>query len=145
MYFPSKKDSWFILLVWGFIILFIVSLGYDVKSSNSFLDSIILFCTIGFLLWLWFGTGYQMIDGELRVRSGPFKKKVQVCDIKQIRKLKNILSAPALSIDRLELHYSKYDVIYISPKNEAECINVLLKENPRIKLDEKLKKYNNLS
>ncbi|PXW83793.1 hypothetical protein DFR56_11478 [Pseudogracilibacillus auburnensis] len=54
MYFPSKKDSWFILLIWGFILIFIVSLVYDVKSSNSYLGSIFLLCTIGLLLWLWF-------------------------------------------------------------------------------------------
>ena len=54
-------------------------------------------------------------------------------DIKSIRKMEPsrcILSSPAASLKRLAIHYNKYDVVYISPRNQEDFINEI---NKRLK------------
>ena len=54
-------------------------------------------------------------------------------DIKSIKKMEPsrcILSSPAASLKRLAIHYNKYDVVYISPRNQEDFINEI---NKRIK------------
>ncbi len=85
---------------------------------------------------VWFGTGYK-VEGEfLKVRYGPFKSKIKIKEIKNIRRTKSPFTAPALSVDRLEILYGRYDVINISPKSESELIHSLLAINPNIQLDD---------
>ena len=57
-------------------------------------------------------------------------------DIKSIKKMEPsrcILSSPAASLKRLAIHYNKYDVVYISPRNQEDFINEI---NKRIKIKE---------
>ena len=142
MYFPSKKDMLFRIVFWG-IIVFLIAIyftGYEpsrgqIVTYDSLIGIIINVILIGFMIWLWFGTGYTLEDGVIRIQSGPFRKKVPVKKIQKIRKTKNPLSAPALSMDRIEITYGLYEVVLISPEHEAEFIQALLAENERIELD----------
>lgn len=93
--------------------------------------------TIGFLLWIWFGTGYLIEDEKIKIKNGPFKWKVKIQDINSISKKKSLLATPALSVERLVLHYGKYGKMLLSPKNEKEFFELLLAKNPQIKLVEK--------
>lgn len=146
MYFPSKKDIWFGLIFWG-LILFILSIyifgsdpfGMQLITYNSLLGTIISVLIIGLLLWMWFGTGYKINGGLLNNHSGPFRSKVRIEEIKKLSKIKSPFTAPALSIDRIEILYGHYEVIHVSPKNEDEFIQLLVKENPNIQLDKNLK------
>ncbi|MFC0015339.1 MULTISPECIES: PH domain-containing protein [Allobacillus] len=146
MYFPSKKDLFFIIVFWG-IILFLVGVyfvggepdGYQLITYDSLIGIIINVLLIGFLLWIWFGTGYLVEDGTIVIRSGPFKSTVPIDEIKKLRKTKSPFSAPALSIDRMEILYGHYKVALISPDHEEKFVAMLLEVNPRIELDEKLR------
>ncbi|MFB9973325.1 hypothetical protein FPQ10_05850 [Allobacillus sp. SKP2-8] len=148
MYFPSKKDLLFFLIFWG-IILFLVGVyfvggepsGFQLIAYDSLIGIIINVLLIGFLLWIWFGTGYLVEDGKIVIRSGPFKTTVPIGEIKKLSKTKNPFSAPALSINRMEILYGHYKVALISPDHEEKFVVMLLEENPRIELDEKLKNH----
>ena len=51
-------------------------------------------------------------------------------DIKSIRKMEPsrcVLSSPAASLKRLAIHYNKYDVVYVSPRNQEDFINEIKK------------------
>ena len=51
-------------------------------------------------------------------------------DIKCIKKMEPsrcIISSPAASLKRLAIHYNKYDVVYISPRNQEDFINEINK------------------
>ncbi|WP_313238456.1 PH domain-containing protein [Sporosarcina ureae] len=142
MYFPTKKDIWFFLIIWGFI-LFMISLyifggepvGWQLITYKSVPGYIIGALILTLLLWIWFGTGYK-VEGELlKLKFGPFKSRVNIKEIKQISRTKNPFTAPALSIDRLEILFGTYDVINISPKNENELLHSLLAVNPNIQVD----------
>src|SRR5699024_8107421 len=143
MYFPTKKDIWFYLMIWG-VILFIILIyifggdpvGMQFITYKSIAGYIISALILVLLLWIWFGTGYK-IDGEfLKVSYGPFKSKLKIKEIKKIRRTKNPFTAPALSVDRLEILFGQYNVINISPKNESGLIHSLLAINPNIHLED---------
>ncbi|WP_231889917.1 PH domain-containing protein [Bacillus sp. SJS] len=131
MYFPSKKDWWVYLVIWG---------GALAGCLSPFLagrDYEALFVTVpltGFLIWLWFSTGY-LIEGEkLTIRYGPFTNTIPIMEITSIRKTKNPFSAPALSLDRLEITYGRwFDIAVVSPKEKQEFIKMLKQIQPDIK------------
>jgi len=81
---------------------------------------IVISCLIAFITHM-FATTYYSIDGnELKVRSG-FIINITI-DINKITKIvpsRSILSSPAVSIDRLEIFYNKYDSVLVSPKDKA--------------------------
>ncbi len=92
-----------------------------------------------FTLHLFLNT-YYVIDGEfLIVKSGMmFNKKVDINSVKNIKETKTIISAPALSFDRLEVNWGKYTGIVISPKDKKRFIDHMTRINPLI--DVQLKK-----
>jgi hypothetical protein len=81
-----------------------------------------------------FATTYYTIDGaELKVRSG-FLIHITI-DINTITKIvpaRSILSAPAVSLDRLEVFYNKYDSVVVSPLDKAGFIAGLKEINEKI-------------
>ncbi|MEG0697900.1 MAG: PH domain-containing protein, partial [Algoriella sp.] len=62
-------------------------------------------------------------------------KKIDINSITKISKTNNPISSPALSLDRIEIFYNKYDSVIISPKNEQEFIQDLQKINSSIIID----------
>ncbi|MEG6616749.1 PH domain-containing protein [Peptococcaceae bacterium 1198_IL3148] len=130
MFFPSKKDLWLSLIIWGTIILCIV----PPIVGGEYVALLIMLPIAVFMLWFWYTTGYQVADGDIVVKYGPIKKRVPIKEISKINKTKNPISAPALSMDRLEIIYGKhYDMVLISPVRQQEFIDLLLQENPDIR------------
>ncbi|MGX9930199.1 PH domain-containing protein [Virgibacillus salarius] len=134
MYFPSKKDNWLALIIWGVTLL----MGWQMITYKSLVSYIIGLLIICLLLWLWFGTGYKIEEGLIKIKSGPFRSTVKINEIKRLNATKNPLAGPALSIDRIEIIHRKYDISIVSPKNVAEFIRVLLTENQYIQVDNNL-------
>lgn len=87
------------------------------------------------LIWIWFKTGYIIKDNQLKIQYGPFKKNIKIDEIHSIRKTKNPFTAPALSMDKIEINYSRHRTIAISPKNKTEFVHQLLKQSPHIKTE----------
>ena len=85
-------------------------------------------------LHLFFQTDYRLNDRhELLIRSGfLYNKVVTIGDIRSIRPTRNPLSAPAASLDRLELKIGKWEVVLISPEDPSEFIKDLKAINPAI-------------
>ena len=72
-------------------------------------------------LLIWFRIGYTIEAGFLLIRSGPFKRKINLSDIKKLRPTKVPFPAmipftsPAFSSERIEVVYGKRDE-YLSIK-----------------------------
>ncbi|MFC0562513.1 PH domain-containing protein [Halalkalibacter alkalisediminis] len=136
MYFPSKKDLWLTLIIWGAILAMVVPATIEQQVVGLLVALPIAF----FIGWLWFSTGYTIENSILKIKYGPFRKEVNIQDISKINKTKNPISAPELSIDRIAIIHGKFfDGVFISPKNEREFVQLLVQENPNIVLDKKLK------
>ncbi|WP_405097096.1 PH domain-containing protein [Oceanobacillus sp. FSL H7-0719] len=139
IFFSSKKDSLYSLAIWGTIaiLFFSIILNFSLSIFNI-IWILIGVITIGFLIWVWFGTGYRIENEVIKIQNGPFKWKVSIQDINSISKRKSILATPALSVERLVLHYGRYGEMQLSPKAKSEFIELLLTKNPQIKLDDTL-------
>nr|WP_246384388.1 PH domain-containing protein [Gracilibacillus halotolerans] len=87
---------------------------------------------------MWFGTGYKIEDGLIKIKSGPFKSTVRIKEIEKLSATRNPLSAPALSIDRIEILHGMYNIAIVSPNNKTEFIRILVNENSNIHVDENL-------
>lgn len=142
MYFPAKKEIWFSLIIWGVILFMILiyifggePVGQQFITYKSILGYIIGALILILLLWVWFGTCYQIKGNLLLVKMGPFKSKIYIKEIRKIRSIKNPNKSSNLSAHKLEILIGKYDVIKISPNNRSKLIQSLLGINPDIQID----------
>jgi hypothetical protein len=140
MKFPSAKDWWLTLIVWGAMIAAIGSGIFSITQESLPTSEIVMtsLATIGipiFVIWLWFSTYYVIDEKNLLIKYGPFRKTVPLHTITSVRKTNNPLSSPALSLKRLEILYGKYDTALISPKDRDEFIKILAEKCPQMRVD----------
>lgn len=106
---------------------FIPSL-YFVYTEFNLVGLLTLIGLFIFINYLVFTTEYTIDTNAkiLIVKSGFLvHKSIDILKIKEIKKSKSWISSPALSIDRIEITYNKFDSILISPKNREQFINEL--------------------
>ncbi|RFU60573.1 PH domain-containing protein [Peribacillus glennii] len=138
MRFYSKKGPLMSLIIWGIILVGPGSAIYQSISGNGESNAFDLFVPLlaaAFVAWLWFTTFYEIHGETLVVRSGPVKKVIHIKTIRNIRKTRNPLSSPALSMDRIEISYNIGDLVLISPKDKEAFIAELKKINKNIAID----------
>lgn len=86
-----------------------------------------------FIVHLFLTTEYTISERLVRIKSGfLYNKTVNIDSIRKITETYNPLSSPALSLDRLEIIYNKYDSILVSPKEKREFIQHITSINPNI-------------
>lgn len=129
LYFPSKKDLWLGIVVWGAALLPLAIYIFEPTTSMPLFLGVLLMIFIG---WIWFKTGYTFNDKELVAREGPFRWKINLENINRVRRTRNPLSSPALSLDRLEIEYSNGKFILISPADKETFLNTLKERCPRV-------------
>jgi len=130
-YFPSKRDWWLGLIIWGSILLALAKLIYEQKFS----ELCIAIPVIILAGWIWFDTGYTITEKELRIKSGPVRSKIALPSIIKISKTRNPLSSPALSLDRLEIKYGRFKTALISPQDKEAFVRAIKARNPRVEID----------
>jgi len=124
------------LLSFIFITLFapFIPILFDEELSIEVL--IVLFFMMvlfGFILHMFLNTKYSIEGDELKVQCGFIKyKPFKIKSMKKISKTNNIISSPAVSFDRIEITYGKFDEIILSPKDKHKFADDLLKINPDI-------------
>ncbi len=94
---------------------------------------------IGFIAYIYLSTRYEItVKNTLRIRSGfLYDKEIYIRSIKNIRPTNNHYASPALSGDRIEIQYNRYERVLISPEGSSEFISQLRALNPKIQLGEK--------
>ncbi|AIE59171.1 PH domain-containing protein [Bacillus methanolicus] len=139
MKFPSKKDWWLTIIIWGAMLFAIGSGVYALifEESNLIDFVFVLIFTVMlpvFLLWMWLTTYYVLDESNLVIKYGPFKKIIPLNTIKSVKKSMNPLSSPALSLKRLEIVYSQNNMVLISPKDRDEFMKILSKHCPQAEI-----------
>lgn len=87
------------------------------------------------LVWMLRSTRYIVRDEVLVIKSCFLSYGTwRIADIVSIRPTHNPLSAPAASLDRLEIRFSSRRMVLVSPHRKHEFIDHLLALNPNIKL-----------
>jgi hypothetical protein len=146
-----------VLMIFTTITLF-VDLDITQRLSNFNVEespwptAIILIPLTIFIIWTAFATYYEINGGQLKIVAGPIRYTINIHSIQSIKPTNNPLSSPALSMDRLEIQYSKTNkkgglqsnkslwssgMALISPKDKQKFIEELLKVNPNIDVMEK--------
>jgi hypothetical protein len=127
--FKSKIDL--LIFIPLFIILSIPAvLTAEEKTWSGF---VIVISVIIFFLHLLRSTEYIIVNTTLVVRcSFLINTKIDIKSINKITETNTILSAPAASLDRIEILYNQYDAVIISPKDKSKFIEALKKINPAI-------------
>ena len=106
-----------------------------IKDETVWAGVFILLGLISFIVHLFLTTYYTVEGEDLKIKSGfIINITVDINTIRKINETNNILSAPAMSLDRLEIIYNKYDSVLISPKEKAQFIKTMLKINPAIEV-----------
>lgn len=106
--FTSKIDFWLALLMLGSSLLLILVPLWEWIYNNSSMNRIIfmsLFTIPGALLLLliFFNVKYTLSDDKLLVENGFSTQSILLEDIAHITPTNSMLSAPALSLDRIEI------------------------------------------
>ncbi len=132
-----KSKSGYELLI-PIIVLFVVILILPITNGAPLpaiaTVSVTLLLTLAFILYTFLGTTYTISDDKhLWVKCGFFKATaVDISMIKSVTKTNNPIASPAPSLDRIEVHYGKYDSIIISPKDKSGFVKALQEINPDI-------------
>ena len=76
---------------------------------------------------------YVIDNDTLRIYSFFwFHTDIKINSIRKMEPSRCPLSSPAASLKRLAIHYNKYNVVYISPRNQEDFINEINKRRERI-------------
>lgn len=129
--FPSKIGLELVIPI-GLLFL---GISYKMYLDEIWLGLVVMFLTSIFLGYLFTSMKYGIDTSDLHV-YGCFgtHKKIPIKDIKKVSESYNPISSAAASMDRLEIHYNKYDSVLISPKDKKEFLTRLLKQNAKINI-----------
>ena len=139
--FVSKVDFWIALILWVGSLSFILIPLWEWRwgKSNSRMRNILLMVILlpfaVLMLMPFFGTKYTLTDSQLYVDSGLSTQTIELTDITHITPTRSMMSAPALSLDRLKIEYRNKEVL-ISPKDRASFYQEIQARNPKIVIDE---------
>lgn len=134
MVYKSKKDSLIGVVIWGVVLFLLYGVYEAVFIKENIVGAVVMMALVVLLVVFWFRTFYK-IEGELlHIYYGPFRFQVIISEITSIRHAKNIFTGPSLSIERIEITYSNYRVIQISPKEKEKFVKELMQMNPNIKI-----------
>lgn len=120
--YRSKVDIWLIVFIAA--VFFLPGYLYLYVAFSALDFSIITILTVLCLIPL-FSIKYVIDDEYLTIKLlYIFSSRFKIDDIKYIRPTNTLLSAPAASIDRLEIQFDK-DTVIISPVKKDDFIKTL--------------------
>lgn len=113
------------LLLGGFSVFFLV-----MKLWPPF---IVLSVLSVFVISLFRSTYYEIVDHKLIVKCGAlYRDTIDISSITKLEENRDILSAPATSLDRLYVKYGKRGMVNISPKEKELFVRTLQELNANI-------------
>ncbi|PIB39389.1 PH domain-containing protein [Maribacter sp. 4G9] len=132
----KSKISWGLLVVPMLLFLgIIVSMIVKGEEPSGILTtSGILLAVCLFILYLLMNTEYALDANTLYVKSGfVYRKHLDISRITSVKKTKSLFSAPAASLDRIQIAYDSFGILVVSPKDKENFVKDLLAINPDIK------------
>ncbi len=141
MKFKSRRDYFFSFIVFAlcFFLIGITIYGHvtgEIKPSEYW-TSILIATVVGFLLWMFLGTNYELNQTDFIYRSGPIRGSISLNRIRKIKVGKTMWVGfkPATARMGLIVYYDKYNEIYISPKTNETFVKEILKLNSNIEIE----------
>ena len=121
------------------VVLVLVLTGALAASDGAWLVVPINLVVFAFVFILFRGTYYTINGNQLIIKAGfLFNKTLEISEVTKITETYNPLSAPAASLDSLEIKYNKtYELI--SPKDKDGFIAEMISLNPQIEVKRRKK------
>ena len=121
------------------VVLVLVLTGALAASDGAWLVVPINLVVFAFVFILFRGTYYTINGNQLIIKAGfLFNKTLEISEVTKITETYNPLSAPAASLDRLEIKSNKtYELI--SPKDKDGFIAEMISLNPQIEVKRRKK------
>ena len=137
--FTSKIDFWLAFLMLGSSLLLILVPVWEWIYNDSSIRRILFISLLTIpgailLLLIFFNIKYSLSDDELFVKNGFSTQSIPLKDITHITPTNSILSAPALSLDRIEIRYEGGSIV-ISPKDREGFYHAIQQRVPALKTD----------
>lgn len=123
----------------GLVITLVVILGFTfvsmVSGGATWVGIATLLPLVAFIVHMLFNTHYTIQGETVHIQCGFFRyPSVNIKTIRKISETNSLLAAPAVSMDRLEISYNRFDSIVISPKDKQGFIEELKRINPDIEV-----------
>ncbi len=119
MIFKSKVDLWIVFLIYGLTLAPVIPFFYVDFSIAVFVIVIVILSLCTLLL---FNIRY-VIDGKsLIIRVLFISIKYSIDEIRQIKSTHTFLSAPAASLDRIEIVFKDKSSVIVSPIRKKEFV-----------------------
>lgn len=132
MKFKSKIDYTLLAFILSFPCYWVIISINQFISSNKInygaLSLTVIYSAIIYLCYT--GTYYIIKDNQLIISNLFLKSYLEINEIREISKSKNILAAPALSLDRIQVTFRNDDKLIISPRDLEGLISEIKKINP---------------
>lgn len=100
------------------------------RTQVATVMTLVLVPVVAFLVWLYRTTDYRVEGTRLVVRSGPFAWRVELASVRRIRATNSVLSAPALSLNRIEIQYGNHGTIMVSPEDRRGFVRAIVAQAP---------------
>lgn len=126
--YRSKIDVWMGAIL-GFAVVAMISAPVTAwlktGNSRSLLVGLVVVPGAALVVWVLLSTNYTLEGRQLIVRSGPFRWRINIDEIRSIApvraigmRIRSSRSSPALSMDRLEIVYGADKRLMISPDEQ---------------------------
>src|ERR1700755_474196 len=131
MTYPSKVDSWL-----GFVLgLVPAGLLFEAIFLRSLVAAVIAASVLVVYALVVFPTNYELAPDALKIRSGLIRTSIPYQEIRRVRASNSWLSAPALSLDRLEITYGGSRTTLVSPRDREAFLRDLSARAPGLKCE----------
>lgn len=139
--YPTGVDRWLGCAAAAYVLLALGlpawHLGSVVGSSQP-LDLGLVAFPLGVLAIMWavaYPCQYSFEEKCLVVRSGFLRIRIPLLAITLVKPSRSLASAPAWSLDRLEIRYGRTQRVIISPREKAAFVAELEKRAPHLVRD----------
>jgi hypothetical protein len=136
----SSKNTFTIVVLWCVVIILIVLLIYGIVSGEAELAAILIIGAVTTLIiWTLLDTRYVIKNDFLFYRSGPFRSRISIKNIKKIQYYSGLFvpvtTKPALDSKGYIISYNNNeDGLFVSPLKAEDFVKELLKINPKIEV-----------
>jgi len=140
MTFRSKVDRWLVALiaaiVGGAFVFVVIGIARDGGPKAALLAAVLLAVVGLFIITTFRSTRYEIEGNTLTVRSNFLRWRIDIHSIDDVTPTHDPISSPALSLDRLRIHYWKDGggrELLVSPAEKEAFVEALRAVKPAIR------------
>ena len=131
IYFPTRRSMTLTIFIW----LLLLSL-FTQAALDRHLGALVGILIISLIfIWLNFSTGYTVNSTHLLVNCTIYRGEVNLETLKKVSRSNNPISAPALSLKRMEITTTDGGLILISPVEEKLFLKILKERSPNLTIN----------